>query len=209
MFLVLEGIEGSGKSTQARLLRDWLDELGVPCLLTREPGGTPSGEAIRRILLEGGEVPAEAELLLMLAARSLLVQQVVRPALARGQVVIADRFALSSMAYQGYGRGLGAERVRELNAFATGGLAPDLVILLDVPFAEGNRRRRAEGRSDDRIERAGEGFHERVAQAYALLAGSERGIERVEATGSPEQVQAAIRSLLQSRFPETFTRNPG
>jgi dTMP kinase len=204
LFLVVEGIEGSGKTLQARLLEERLVAAGVPCVRTREPGGTAGGEAIRRVLLEGGELPAEAELLLMLAARAILVKEVIVPALERGAVVVADRFALSSLAYQGHGRELGAELVRQLNAFATGGVTPDLVLLLDVPYEEGVRRRRAEGRSEDRIERAGEAFHRRVAEAYGLLGRAEANVEVVPAAAAPEAVHALVMDVLQARFPETF-----
>ena len=106
IFIALEGIEGSGKSTQAALLGEWLEESGIPCRLTREPGGTELGESIRQLLLHGGAMPAVAELLLMLAARTALLAEVVRPALAGGGVVVADRYSLSTLAYQGYGREL-------------------------------------------------------------------------------------------------------
>lgn len=203
LFLVLEGIEGSGKSTQVRLLADWLDRRGIPYLATREPGGTAVGEAIRQILLHGHDMPAETELLLMNAARAAFVAGVVRPALAAGKVVLADRFALSSVAYQGYGRGLPIDQVRDVCAFATGGIGPDLTIVLDVPQEIGDARRSS--RSDaDRIERAGAGFHRRVAEAYRLLPDTEAGVERVSGTGRAEEVHERIRTLLAARFPETF-----
>lgn len=203
-FIVLEGIEGSGKSTQAVLLADWLRAAGVPHLVTREPGGTQLGEEIRRLLLHGGAVPAIAELLLMLAARATLLEETVRPALAAGHVVVADRYSLSTLAYQGYGRQLELSEVRHAIRFATGGLTPDLTLLLDVPRATGEARR-AEGRPGaDRIERAGDAFHDRVAEAYRLLALEERGVERVDGTGEPDVVQARIRAALGRRFPETF-----
>jgi dTMP kinase len=205
MFIVLEGVEGSGKSTQARLLAERLAAHGVAHVLTREPGGTQIGEEIRRALLHGGdEVPARTELLLMLAARAAFVDAVVRPALARGAVVIADRYELSSLAYQGYGRGLPLEEVRRVNAFATGGVAPDLTIVLDVPPAEGVARRAAAGAAADRIERAGAAFHDSVAQAYRLLSETERNVEVVAGGDGPEAVHAAIVRLLAGRFPETF-----
>ena len=205
LFLVLEGIEGSGKSTQARLLADWLAENGVEYVLTREPGGTAAGEEIRGVLLHGHELNARAELLLMLAARAALVEQVIRPALARNAVVLADRFALSTLAYQAYGRELDLNEVRRLNAFATGGLEPDLTIVLEVPLEEGAARRRAAGKSPDRIESAGDAFHARVAEAYALLAATEGNAHRLDGGGTTAQVQARIRSHLSGVFPETFT----
>jgi dTMP kinase len=210
MFIVLEGVEGSGKSTQARLLGEWLAARGVPHLVTREPGGTQLGEEIRAALLHGGDdVPARTELLLMVAARSAFVAQVVRPALAGGRVVVADRYELSTLAYQGYGRGLPLAEVRQVNAFATGGLSPDLTIVLDVEVAEGAARRARAGAAADRIERAGAAFHEAVARAYRLLCRSEPGVERVPGGGEPAAVHGAIVRLLGRRFPETFASAQG
>lgn len=208
-FIVLEGIEGSGKSTQARRLGEWLARRGVAHLVTREPGGTAVGEAIRDVVLHGDEVHARTELLLMLAARATFVEQVVAPALGRGQVVIADRFELSTLAYQGYGRGLPLEDVRRLNAFATGGVAPDLTIVLDVDVAEGQARRGARGGAADRIERAGVAFHGRVGEAYRLLATTEPGVVSVAGQQEPDAVHAAIMALLAERFPETFAAATG
>lgn len=204
LFLVLEGVEGCGKSTQARRLEAWLAERGIPHRLVREPGHTPEGEEIRRVLLHSDELPARAELLLMLAARAILVERIVRPAVAAGEVVIADRYALSSMAYQGFGRGLPLEDVRRMNAFATDGLEPDVTIVLDVSPAESAMRRSAAGRHPDRIESAGESFHSRVASGYAELAASETGVERIDGTGDAEEVELRILGLLEARFPETF-----
>lgn len=208
-FIVLEGIEGSGKSTQARRLADWLEARGLPCLLTREPGGTALGEEIRKLLLHGGPVPALAELLLMLAARAALLEEVVRPALAEGRIVVADRYSLSTMAYQGHGRGLDLEQVRTAIALATGGLVPDVTVLLEVPQAVGAARRATSRPGADRIERAGAAFHDRVAGAYRLLAETEPGIVRVDGEGAEAVVAARIRAALGARFPETFTERPG
>jgi len=207
-FIVLEGVEGSGKSTQARLLGRWMTELGVPHVLTREPGGTAVGEEIRQILLHGHEMPPESELLLMNAARAVFVREVVRPALEAGKVVIADRFSLSSLAYQGYGRQLPLEEVRAVCAFAAGGLEPDLTIVLDVPVDTGEARRATRG-GPDRIERAGTEFHARVAEAYRLLPDRERGVVRISGTGSVEEVHERICALLTSRFAETFPETVG
>jgi dTMP kinase len=208
-FIVLEGIEGSGKSTQARLLGEWLEARGRAHVLAREPGSTPLGEEIRRALLHGGDVPARAELLLMLAARAALVEQVIRPALAGGAIVVADRYELSSFAYQAYGRSLPVDAVHAANAFATDGLVPDLTIVLEVPLAE-SAARREQGRSGaDRIERAGDAFHERVAEAYRLLAHRDVCTEIVAGTGAIEEVHGSILGLLAARFPETFGRTTG
>lgn len=202
MFLVLEGAEGSGKSTQSRLLGERLERAGIPHVLTREPGGTSVGEEIRAILLHGTDIPAETELLLMNAARAVFVGEVVQPALAARKVVVADRFSLSSLAYQGYGRGLPLEDVRRICAFAAQGLAPDLTIVLDVPLAESEARR--VGRGADRIERAGTEFHQRVAEAYRLLPQTESNVELVSGIGDEGDVHERIVRLLSSRFPETF-----
>lgn len=204
MFLVFEGVEGSGKSTQARLLSEWLTGAGIAHVLTREPGGTQVGEEIRRALLHGGDVPPRTELLLMVGARAAFVDLVVRPALDRGEVVIADRYELSSFAYQGYGRGVDLEDVRRVNTFATGGLRPDLTILLDVEPHEGAARRQRAGAAADRIERAGDEFHRAVAEAYRLLSETEKDVALIGGDASPEAVHVRIRALLRDRFPETF-----
>lgn len=205
-FIVLEGVEGSGKSTQIRLLDAWLSGLGVPHITTREPGGTGVGEAIRGVLLheDGLEIPAETELLLMLAARAAFVREVVRPALEGGRTVLADRFDLSTFAYQGFGRGLELETVRAMNDFATGGLRPDLYIVLDLPAEEGTVRQAREGKTLDRIEKAGAGFLERVREGYRVLAEEEGKAQVVNARGTPEEVHARLRALLEGTFPETF-----
>jgi len=206
LFLVLEGAEGAGKSTQARLLEDWLRERGVPRQVAREPGGTPVGEAIRGVLLDAVdlEVPAETELLLMLAARAAFVRQVVEPALARGEVLVADRFELSSFAYQGGGRGLDLTEIRRLNDFATGGLRPDLTLVLDLPVSAGRERQRAAGKTRDRIEEEGSRFLDRVRNAYRALAEEDPRVLLVDAAPPPEVVQEVLRGLLEARFPEHF-----
>ncbi|MEX0935617.1 MAG: dTMP kinase [Gemmatimonadota bacterium] len=211
LFLVLEGVEGAGKSTQARLLVDWMEEVGIPHRLAREPGGTAVGEAIREVLLDprGADMPAETELLLMLSARAAFVRTIVRPTLADGRVMLADRFELSTFAYQGVGRELGVEQVRELNEFATGGLHPDLTVVLSLPANTGRARQLSSGKYSDRIEAAGAGFHDRVGAAYAELAAEEERMAVVDATDRPEEVHRRIRELLESRFPEPFATARG
>lgn len=209
VFIAFEGPEGAGKSTQVRLLDAWLRERGHDPLVTREPGGTAAAEEVRRLLLESEALSPRTELLLMLASRSMLVESVIGPALEAGRVVVSDRFHLSTLAYQGHGRGLPLTEVAAMNRFATGGLEPDLTVLLDVAAAVGAARKAAEGAGPDRIERAGAAFHRTVAEAYRLLAEGEDRVERVDAARSPEAVHAAVVRLLTERFPETFAPIPG
>jgi dTMP kinase len=206
LFLVLEGVEGAGKTTQTALLAEWLRSLGHTVTATREPGGTAVGEAVRGVLLERAEldVPPESELLLVLAARAAFVRDVVRPALARGDIVVADRFSLSTLAYQGYGRGLTLDSVRQLDAFARAGLDPDVTLVVDLAPEEGGRRQQAAGKGRDRIERAGEAFHQRVADGYRVLARTEKGVQVVDALGTPDEVHARVRAALRGAFPGTF-----
>jgi len=205
-FVALEGVEGAGKTTQARLLGEWLSNEGIPHRVAREPGGTPVGEAIRRVLLDAPdvEVPAETELLLMLAARAAYVRDVVRPVLERGEVMISDRFELSTFAYQGLARGLGLDRVRALNAFATGGLSPDLTVVFDVSVTEGSERQGAAGKAHDRMEREDADFQQAVGRAYRQLAANEVAVVLLDGAGSEDEVQARLRHLLASRLPEPF-----
>ena len=168
MFVSFEGLDGSGKTTQADLLRARLEADGEEVVATREPGGTELGEGIRGLLLHGGGLAPWAEAALFAAARAQLVADVIRPALARGASVVCDRYVDSSLAYQGIARGLGYEAVLELNLAAVGGLLPDRTFLLDLAPEEAVPRLDA---ARDRIEREGEGFLTRVAEAYRELAG--------------------------------------
>jgi dTMP kinase len=176
MFVTFEGVDWSGKSTQAELLATWLRGQGRTVLTTREPGGTPVAEGVRELVLHGDEMSPWAEAALYAAARAENVAAVVRPALARGEDVVCDRYLDSSVAYQGAGRGLGEQRVRELSLLVTGALLPDrtFLVLLDPDEA-----RRRSGSDHDRIERAGGDFMRRVDAAYRALA--EREPERVVA----------------------------
>lgn len=205
-FIVLEGGEGVGKTTQAALLSAWCTAKGVDHILAREPGGTPVGEIIREVVLGRTdlEMPPETELFLILAARAAFVRDIVRPALEAGKLVLADRFALSTLAYQGYGRGLALDEVREAISLATGGLSPDLYVVLDLPAEEGAHRQLKEGKERDRIESEGVGFMERVRDAYLELAASEPRVRTVHAAGPAEEVHRRIRAELKSAFPETF-----
>ncbi|HEX6927474.1 MAG TPA: dTMP kinase [Longimicrobiaceae bacterium] len=206
LFLAFEGVEGSGKSTQTRLLAEDLTRAGYEVTVAREPGTTPLGERIRSIVLEGAdlEIPGRSELFLMLAARAAFVDQVVRPALEAGRIVISDRFELSTLAYQGAGRGVPVEEIQRANRLATGGLSPDATILLSLDPEEGVRRQDAVSKRRDRLEREGIEFHRRVARGYEELAERVAGVVRVDAAGSIEEVRMGVRRALSSRFPETF-----
>jgi dTMP kinase len=208
LFLAFEGVEGSGKSTQSTLLADHLRSMGRGVEHAREPGSTALGERVRGLVLDeaGLGIPARSELFLMLAARAAFVEQVVRPALRRGEVVIADRFELSTLAYQGAGRGLSLEALAYCNRFATGGLSPHATLLLELPPEEGHRRQVAASKSPDRMEREDREFHRRVAEGYARFAGSVQGVVRIDGSGGIEQVQRRILEALGALFPETFAR---
>jgi dTMP kinase len=187
-FIVLEGGEGSGKSTQTKKLGEHLRARGCVVRTTFEPGDTSRGNELRDRLLHGGALMADQELELMLEDRRLHVDEVIRPALARGEGVVCDRFTPSSLAYQGVGRGLGVDAVAAASARATGGLEPDLVLVLDVPDAVAEARLAA---YRDRFERAGDGFHEQVRRAYRELAG-ERGWVVIDGSGPPDEVFARL-----------------
>lgn len=187
LFVTLEGIDRSGKSTQAALLAD---ALGDGAVAVREPGGTPAGERVREILKDPAvELSIQAEALLFAAARAELVQQVVRPALAAGRLVVCDRFLDSSLAYQGAARGLGVDAVRALNAPALGELRPDLTLLLWIdPAAAAGR-----GAEDDRFEREGDALQRAVATAYEELAAAEPARwRRIDAARDPQTVHADV-----------------
>ncbi len=176
-FITFEGPEGGGKTTQAQRLIDRLQERGLEVLYTREPGGTPTGEAIRDILqhhVTGEEISPATEVLLFAASRAQLVNHVIRPALDRGAWVVCDRFADSTTAYQGYGRGFDIDQMIAINSFAIAGATPDLTLLLDVDLDEGFRRiterHRRKASPLDRIEQEHRSFHERVRQGYLDLA---------------------------------------
>ena len=172
LLVTFEGGDGAGKSTQARRLRNRLARAGYPVRLVAEPGGTVLGKRLRRLLkFSRQEITPQAELLLFLASRAQLTQEIILPALAQGAIVICDRYADSTAAYQGYGRGLDVERIHRLNAEATQGLRPRLTVLLDAPPEEALQRRAPEAR--DRMERDAETFHERVREGYRELARNE------------------------------------
>jgi dTMP kinase len=203
VFITLEGGDGSGKSTQAEILESWLTELGRTVMRTREPGGTDFGTEVREIVLHSrGHIAPRAEALLYAADRAQHIATKVRPALERGEVVVQDRYLDSSVAYQGAGRVLGAQEVRDLSLWATEGLLPDLTILLDLHEDEG-RDRMAERTKYDRLEAEADDFHARVRAEYLALAAAEPARFLVlDARGSIESLAAAIRdrvgTLLQA-----------
>ena len=195
-FVVLEGIDRSGKSTQARLLAEWLRASGRHTVLTREPGGTPLGERLREIILDP-EIPCapRTELMLILAARSQHAAEVIAPALQDGALVVSDRYTPSSLAYQGYGRGLPLDEIRAADAVATGGLRPDLTLVIDVPFDLVFERLEARA---DRFEGEGRDFLQRVIAGYRRLAAEDPAVRLIDGTVSIEAVQQAIRDTLCS-----------
>ena len=204
-FIVLEGPEGAGKTTLAAGLVQRLQRDGTVPVSIREPGGTPVAEALRGELLNADrDWTPGAELLYMVTARADLVTRIIRPALADGKVVLSDRFDLSTMAYQGAGRGLPMDQVRWVNAAATGGLVPDVTLVLDLDPALGRARQAAAGKGADRLERESVAFHDRVAAAY--LAATGPGVHHLEAGASSGDVLEAAWRLLHAVRPDHFRR---
>lgn len=205
MFITFEGPEGGGKSTQITRLAAWLREAGHNVLCTREPGGTPVGDQIRAVLLHPDNAMApSAEFLLYSASRAQHVNNLIRPHLAQGGIVLCDRFADSSVAYQGYGRQLDLEALRAITQFATGGLVPDLTLLLDIDPAEGLARRARSEKSLDRLDAETLSFHERVRAGYLrLMAESPGRWRRIDASQDTEavagEIQAVVKAWLAAR----------
>lgn len=205
-FVTLEGGDGSGKTTQIRALESYLSSLGKPCLVTREPGGTELGAMLRRVLLEAGGAPIapSSELFLYLADRAQHVAEVIRPAIAAGKIVLCDRFTDSTLAYQGYGRGLDLGLLRQFNSVADDGTRPDLTLLLDCSIEVGLGRtasRQAQAQDDapkeDRFEREKLEFHEKVRAGFLDLARQEPGRFRViDAARPAAEVSLTIRQII-------------
>lgn len=222
---MIEGGEGSGKSTQVRRLGAFLRARGLPVVETREPGGTPVGEQIREVVLGSGsgsarsaggdankapddlEMPTATEVFLILAARAAFVQKVVAPALALGKWVVSDRFDMSTFAYQGYGRGVPMEQLERLNRYATGGLQPDLYVVLDLPVQEGLARHARDGKPKDRFESGGSDFLKRVSAGYLALAQSTQQAVAVPASGSMDAVAEQVRQVVEGRFAQVTSNS--
>ena len=207
-FITLEGIEGAGKSTVARFARDWLTERGVRVCLTREPGGTPLAERVRQLVLDrqGEAITPVTETLLMFAARGLHLENLIRPALARAEWVICDRFTDATRAYQGAGRGVNREWIEQLALQVQRGLQPDCTLLLDLPVATGLERVRLRSGAvpTDRFEEEPAKFFERAREEYLALAAAEPGrIRVVNASGSLPEVQGQVAAVLESLLAKT------
>jgi len=212
VLIVFEGPEGAGKSTQLRLMSEWLVARGHDVVAVREPGGTVLGDEIRRILLDpDSDIVPPAEALLFMASRAQLVERVLRPALSKGSIVLVDRFFLSTYAYQGAGRGISADDLAAANKMATAGLMPDLTVLLDLATEEGLARVARRG-AHDRIERATNAFHARVSAEFRRFKTAEwqrqhgecGAIAVVDARGSEAEVFSRIHEVLRSRWPASF-----
>ncbi|WP_287128928.1 dTMP kinase [Candidatus Cyanaurora vandensis] len=202
MFITFEGGEGAGKSTQVRLVQPWLTKLGYVVCQTHEPGGTALGQQVRAWLLDPAQtITPTAELLLFAADRAQHVTEVLRPALQQGQLILCDRYTDSTLAYQGWGRGLDLAMLHQLNTLATQGLKPHLTLWLDVPPKVGRARVRKE-RAPDRLEAETSAFHERVYQGFCHLHQAEpTRVIRINGTPRPTEVFAAIQSELAPRLP--------
>jgi dTMP kinase len=208
--IIFEGVEGCGKTTQIQLTCDWLlgssKSISPQVMITRQPGGTQLGVHLRQLLLRGaGEKPIadRAELLLYAADRAQHVQEVLQPNLALGKIILCDRYTDSTVAYQGYGRGLSLNLIQKLNFIATGGLESDLTLWLDVDVAVGLARTRKREEGSDRIEQETIAFHQRVQQGYAELAQKNpQRVVRIDASLSAAAVQEQIQSILASRLQE-------
>ncbi|MBW2146458.1 MAG: dTMP kinase [Deltaproteobacteria bacterium] len=210
LFITFEGTEGSGKTTQVELFCRYLDERGISHIRTRDPGGTPIGEAVRKILLdrENTNMRPETELLLYLSSRYQLFHQVILPALEQGRIVVCDRFADSTVAYQGYGRGIDLEWIRLMHHQILGDKKPDLTILFDCPVKEGLERTKhrmstqGEHCREDRFEQEAVSFHQRVRTGYLKIAEQEpHRVIKVNGRNSPEDLHREILSVISKRCP--------
>jgi dTMP kinase len=203
MFITLEGPEGSGKTSQLPALAQYLRAAGYVVLVTREPGGTAVGDQIREVLmnLKNVSIVPRTEILLFLAARAQHVEEIIRPALQAGKIVLCDRFGDSTLAYQGYGHCTDLDTLRALLDFSTGGLKPDLTLLLDIPVDAGFERKRDNLSEWNRLDAYAQAFHERVRQGYFALTQAEPERWRIiDATATKNQVQQEMRAVIMSRL---------
>jgi dTMP kinase len=211
-FITIEGGEGAGKSTQARLLLAALERAGIPARGTREPGGSPNAEAIRRLLLEGdGERwDAVGETLLFMAARRDHVTRLIEPALEQGVWVVSDRFADSTLAYQGYGKGVPLADLAALHRFVLGAFAPDLTLILDLPVEIGLARAAARGAAADRFEGLDPAFHERLRQGFRQIAAQDAArCVLVDASADPKAVHRGVLDAVEQRLGMRLRGAPG
>jgi dTMP kinase len=192
LFITFEGIEGSGKSTQAKLLFEYLQRKDEKVVLTKEPGGTEAGSQIRKLILESKQVFPIAELFLFLADRNQHIQELILPAIEKGSVVICDRFYHSTFAYQIYGRQMNGGMVKQMNEFAIEGTKPDLTFLIDVPVEVGFKRKKGMGVMLDRIEVEEKNFHERIRQGYLKLAEEDKEIIVIDGMKKEEEIHREI-----------------
>lgn len=203
MFITLEGPEGSGKTSQIPSLANYLREQGYNVMTTREPGGTPIGDQVREVLtsMRNTAMNPRAETLLFCAARAQLVEEVIRPRLLQGEIVLSDRYADSTLAYQGYGHGNDLQVLRGLLKFATGGLWPELTLLLDLPVEAGLARKRSSGGEWNRLDAYQVEFHQRVRQGFLEMARAEPARwQIIDATQPREMVQLALRAAIMKRL---------
>lgn len=203
LFIVFEGLDGNGKTTQVRLLEQYLEHKGVEVITTREPGGTPVGEKIREILSSKDySISPLTELFLFEAARSQVTTGVIKPALAKGKIVIADRYYMSSLAYQGYGRGLDLGLVNKLNRLATDHLEPDICFYLDIPPRVGLARKDRERPplSSPRMEREAIQFYQRVREGYKREVEQNKKAVSLDARLSPQEISAQVTKILKGKF---------
>lgn len=201
MFISFEGLDASGKSTQAELTAARFRESGEEVVFIREPGGTQLGEKIRSMLLDvNNYIEPIAEVFLFSAARAQLVREVIQPALAQGQVVICDRYVDSTTSYQGYGRELPLESIHAVNRIAIGTVLPDLTFFIDIPIEEIERRQRAAGKITDRMERAGLDFFQRSRNGYIELSKTEKRLKIINGERSPDRIFEEIWSIIQKEL---------
>jgi dTMP kinase len=202
LFVTFEGIEGAGKSTQVKLLHEYLAQTTIPFIFTREPGGTPLGEKLRELLIDPlGQISPEAETLLLSASRAELVDKVIEPALVEGRLVVCDRFWDATLAYQGFGRGIAVETIMRITTFAARGLVPDITFLLNISTEQSRERLHVRPGFGDRMEREAPEFHERVAEGYRKVAAVET--ERVvvlDGSAPAGEIATQVREVILTRW---------